>query len=106
MHSPLKDYLPAVGIASPGVEIAFPLSSTRILTIADRAFYGFHENAFDGKSRSLDAENVKYYNSLQVLDSERQIYCEQPDFDLVKDMIKKNPALGKIKRDRVEIDIK
>jgi hypothetical protein len=106
MHSPLKDYLPAVGIASPGVEIAFPLSSTRVLTVADRAFYGLQENAFDGKSRNLEAENVTYYNSLQVLGSERQIYCEQPDFDLVKDVIKKNPALGEIKRDRVEIEIK
>jgi hypothetical protein len=106
MHTPLKDQLPAVGIASPGIEIAYPLSSSRILTLADREVYGFHENAFDGKSRSLDEENVTYYNSLQVLDSERQIYCEQPDFDLVKDMIKKNPALGEIKRDRVEIEIK
>ena len=58
------------------------------------------------KSRNLDAENVKYYNSLQVLDSERQIYCEQPDFDLVKDMIKKNPTLGEINRERIEIEIK
>lgn len=106
MHSPLKDFLPAVGIASPGIEIAFPLSSTRILTIADRAFYGHYENSFDGKSRNLDAENVKYYNSLQVHDSERQVYCEKPDFALVKDMVKKNPALGEIKRDRVEIEIK
>lgn len=106
MHTPLKDQLPAVGIASPGIEIAFPLSSTRVLTISDRAFYGFHENSFDGKSRVLDAENVKYYNSLQILDNERQIFCEKPDFDLVKDMIKKNPALGEINRDRIEIEIK
>lgn len=104
-HSPLKDALPAVGIASPGIEIAFPLSSTRVLTIADRGLYGFHENAFDGKSRNLQAENIEYYNSLQVLDSERQIYCEQPDFSLVEDMIKKNPDLSRTDRERVNIKI-
>ena len=106
MHTPLKDQLPAVGIASPGIEIAFPLSPSRVLTLADREIYGFHESSYDGKIRELKAENVTYYNSLQVLDSERQIYCEQLDFDLVKDMIKMNPTLGEIKRDRVEIEIK
>lgn len=106
MHTPLKDQLPAVGIASPGIEIAFPLSSSRILTLADREVYGFHESPYDGKIRQLEAENVTYYNSLQVLDSERQIYCEKPNFDLVKDMIKKNPALGEIKNDRIKIEIK
>lgn len=106
MHTPLKDQLSAVGIASPGIEIAFPLSSSRILTLADREIYGFHESQYDGKIRELEVDNIIYYNSLQVFDSERQIYCEKPDFDLVKDMIKKNPALGEIKRDRIEIDIK
>ncbi len=104
-HSPFKDELPAVGIASPGIEIAFPLSSSRILIIADRDFYGFHENSSDLKSRKLDAENVKYYNSLQVFDSERQIYCENSDFALVEDIIRKNPALSENNPDRVEIKI-
>jgi Protein of unknown function (DUF4238) len=105
MHTPLKDQLPGVGIASPGIEIAFPLSSSRILTLADREVYGFHESSFDGKIRQLQADNVTYYNSLQVLDSERQIYCEQLDFALVEDMINKNPELGKEKRERVDIKI-
>ena len=105
MHTPLKDHLPAVGIASPGIEIAFPLSSSRILTLADREVYGFHESSYDGKIRELEADNVTYYNSLQVLDSERQIYCEQPDFALVEDMIKKNPGLSRTNRERVDIKI-
>lgn len=105
MHTPLKDQLPAVGIASPGIEIAFPLSSSRILTLADREVYGFHEISFDGKIRELEADNVTYYNSLQVLGSERQIYCEQPDFALVEDMIKKNPDLSRTDRERIDIKI-
>ena len=76
MHTPLKDQLSAVGIASPGIETAFPLSSSRLLTLADRGVYGFHESSFDGKIRELEADNITYYNSLQILDSERQIYCE------------------------------
>lgn len=105
MHTPLKDQLPGVGIASPGIEIAFPLSSSRILTLADRQVYGFHQSSFDGKIRELEVDNVTYYNSLQVLDSERQIYCEQPDFALVEDMIEKNPNLSRGKRNRIEIKI-
>ncbi len=105
IHTPLKDQLPAVGIASPGIEIAFPLSSSRILTLADREIYGFHESSFDGKIRELKADNVTYYNSLQVFDSERQIYCEKPNFALVEDMIKKNPDLSRTDRKRVDIKI-
>lgn len=37
---------------------------------ADRVFYGFYENNSDDKSRCLEEENSKYYNSLQVLQSE------------------------------------
>ncbi len=105
MHTPLKNQLPAVGIASPGIEIAFPLSSSRLLTLADRDVYGFHESSNDGKIRELEADNVTYYNSLQVLDSERQIYCEQPNFDLVEGMIKKNPDLSRMDREHVDIKI-
>jgi hypothetical protein len=105
MHTELKDQLIGVGIASPGIEIAFPLSSKRILLLADRMIFCPHESAFDGLSRSLDPSNVEYYNSLQVIHSERQLFCEKPDFALAEDMIKKSPTLGQPPRERVDVRI-
>jgi hypothetical protein len=100
MHTPFKKQLVGVGIESLGIEIAFPLSSSRVLLLADRLFY---DGASDGMSVQMAADNVEYYNSLQVIHSERQIYCEKQDFDLVEDMIAENPALATPQSDRVDV---
>jgi hypothetical protein len=100
MNTPFKKQLVSVGVESPGIEIAFPLSSNRLLLLADRLFYG---GASDGLSVQMAADNVEYYNSLQVIHSERQIYCEKQDFDLVEDMIAENPELATPPSDRVDV---
>lgn len=104
MHTPLKKQLRGVGISSLGIEIAYPLSSQYILILADREVYADYE-LFDGKSSNLEAENVEYYNSLQVIHSDRQIFCEEQDFDLAKDMIKKSPNLSNPESNRVKVEI-
>lgn len=104
MHTPFKNKIRGVGIKSKGIEIAYPLSSQYILILADRDSYKDYE-AFDGKSSNMREENVEYYNSLQVIHSNRQIYCEEQDFYLVKDMIKESPDISNPKSNRVSVNI-
>ena len=41
----------------------------------------------------LDAENVKYHNSLQVISAERFIFSLHDEFDMVREMLASHPSL-------------
>jgi hypothetical protein len=103
MHTPLRSMFRGVGIKSPGIEIAYPLSSRYILILVDSRVYATLKFA-DGKGSILEAENVEYYNSLQVIHSDRQIFCEEADFDLPEDMVKKDPDLSNPDSDRIVVN--
>ncbi|EHH1216038.1 DUF4238 domain-containing protein [Vibrio parahaemolyticus] len=48
-------------------------------------------NAYEsGKPLRLPADNVQFFNSLQVMFSEQYIFCEKKHFGLVEEMIKTN----------------
>jgi hypothetical protein len=55
----------------------------------------------DRKFIYLNEDNVTYYNSLQVLQSYRQIYCLSNNFDLADDIYKQNPNLGLLSKNRI-----
>lgn len=83
------------GYNSEGIEIAFPISKNLILIMYERTF---HKAFLDWDAYFVpirDKQNVTYYNSLQVLQSNRQIYCYDNKFDLIKEMRRKS---GSIKR--------
>jgi hypothetical protein len=53
-----------------------------------------HLEAFTGRtSLRLDAENMKYHNSLQVISAERFVYSSHDDFDMVREMLASHPHL-------------
>jgi len=89
-----KEFPPCrgVGLVSEGIEVAFPLTPRYILVLYERKFFTKYEK-LDGKCIELNSENVKYYNSFQVYDSYRQIYCPSSDFNLAEDICNKNPGL-------------
>ena len=63
----------------------------------------FHKMEFrDGNISHLDRENIKYYNSLQVYSSNRQVYSMANNFELLNEMLIKKPEL-KRPRPRFEI---
>lgn len=83
------------GYGSEGIEIALPISPRHILIIYERSFHKDFlefENLF---IPIIDVQNVIYYNSLQVYQSNRQIYCHDKKFHLL-DKMKSN--LGSLKR--------
>ncbi len=83
------------GYGSEGIEIAFPISNELILILAERSFH----NGLLGAERHfipmVDVQNIVYYNSLQVYQSNRQIYCIDDKFDLIKQMRDKEGPLNR-----------
>lgn len=90
------------GVGSEGIEIAFPLSSKHILLMFERTYFKEHER-MDCKQISLTDDNMTYYNSLQVFQSYRQIYCPTDSFALVEQICREQPDVCSPDRDRVQV---
>lgn len=90
------------GLASEGIEIAFPITPKHILVLSERTFFADYVK-WDCSSVTLKAEGIKYYNSLQVFQSYRQIYCPSDKFTLAKRICNEHPELSTPDRTRVEV---
>jgi hypothetical protein len=85
-----------IGFDSLGVEIHLPLSSRFILLLFERDWFTpvmAKLNSVEGDVWKLKAEEVDSYNSYQVHNSRRQVYCRDDAFDVVRMMIKETPEL-------------
>jgi hypothetical protein len=86
------------GIASPGIEIDFPISNKLVLMMVERNYFKeispFLENRFIPLD---DIENIKFLNWLQVKGAYRQVYCKTNEFEIIKDMKKHQPDILKRK---------
>src|SRR5260221_10561198 len=91
------------GLASPGIEIAFPLTPKYVLIMAERSYFS-HYAQLEGTAYLLRKENVTFYNSMQVNDSFQQIYSSKSDFSLAVKMCRRNPELTSPNRPRVLVN--
>jgi uncharacterized protein DUF4238 len=100
-----------VGFGVPGIEIYLPISSQLMLGClcpSIRAMFaashagrlppapraGDFVRAFEGSTTlELNAENVKYHNSLQVISAERFVYSEHRAFDMAREMTSSDERL-------------
>jgi hypothetical protein len=90
------------GLASPGIEIAFPLNPRLVLILFERR--EFHSLAgIDGKYLPLNEQNVIFYNSLQIRESYRYVYSQSNRFDLAREVIAAIPAAASTSRPRVDV---
>lgn len=92
------------GLASEGVEIAYPLDPYHILLMSHISHYKNSlqiANIFDGRPVSLSRDNITFYNSKQVFSSTRQIYSISDDFKLAEEICKKNPEYNDPSRPRI-----
>jgi hypothetical protein len=81
------------GFDSEGIEICFPLTPKCVLNLLERNHFG-NLKRLDGKVRPLNAEQVRYFNHMQVTYSNRQIYSITDDFSHAKDLLDKHPELN------------
>lgn len=90
------------GYASPGIEVALPLTPTCILIMFDRVIFKELRRR-DRKLGLLTFNNVIYYNSLQLFESYRQIYSSEPRFDLARRICDDHPRICLEDRERVSV---
>lgn len=86
-------FLSMNGLDSPGVEAFFSMSPEIILVMYDGEY---HKEIVD-KDRTYwiitEEDNVDYYNSLSVMESQRCIFSDKSDFSLIEEMVKRNPLI-------------
>ena len=81
-----------IGFGSHGIEVAFPLSSQFIILMFEKTYFEQFTD-LDCKSMPLMADHIIEYNLLQVLQSNRQIYCMSSDFELAQQICKEHPEI-------------
>ncbi|MCB9460168.1 MAG: DUF4238 domain-containing protein [Anaerolineaceae bacterium] len=90
------DWRSNTGIASPGIEIFFPLSPKYVLKMFERSYFHTMES-YDGRLIYLKEENIVYNNSHQVQSAYRQIYSPTSDFQLIEQMLAEEPEIAEPK---------
>lgn len=90
------------GVASPGVEVMFPLSPRYAISMFDRDKNPALIRA-DCKSIPLEPDHVLYYNSGQVIRSYRHVYSSTAQFELAADVCAHHPEVCDPKRERVQV---
>jgi hypothetical protein len=90
------------GFRSPGIEIAFPLSSGHILVILERSYFQRMASA-DGKARLMDPEGVEHFNALQVLKCHRHVFCEANQFEQALGVCRQHPEACSSDRAKVRV---
>jgi hypothetical protein len=93
-----------IGIASRGIEIAFPLTEDVILILKERTLFK-EEVKLDGVVKLLNTSEIGYYNWLQIIRSYRQVYCASSDFHVAEQTCQRFPDVcdPKQARDYVRI---
>jgi hypothetical protein len=91
------------GIASPGIEIAFPLAQDVLLVMFERSYF-LPLATVDGRADDITCpENVLYYNSMQVQSSLRWLYSANNDFTHAKLVCEAEPIFKNPNRKLVKI---
>lgn len=99
VHHPILSH---AGLASPGIEIGFPLSPKMVLTLAERTV---HKNleSFDGESIKLRSEVVTTLNRQQAAQCYQHVYAPTNDFALIHQMRQNTPDHFRPNRRRIEV---
>ncbi|MBX9258481.1 DUF4238 domain-containing protein [Desmonostoc muscorum CCALA 125] len=95
-------YLSSSGIASEGIEIAFPINNKAIMIMREKQHFHKFTNQ-DNKLFPLTLEDVEHYNRLQIYNSNRFVFCSEDSFDLVKTVCQQQSEICSEDRSRVQI---
>ncbi len=87
------------GLKSRGVEIVFPITPRLALVIREVNYFEKNLSVFN-KFVSVSNAYVEFCNSLQVFQSYRYIFSKDNDFTLASEILRENPGLSNVKRDR------
>jgi hypothetical protein len=102
-HMP-EDLMSYSGLGSKGIELSFPVSDKLIITLCERSYHKVVEPVENLFFPIYDLEVIKYYNSMQVIECERQVYCSQNKFALIDEYKKNNSSALREKDYGVQIN--
>ncbi len=95
-----KGYEGVSGFACRGLEITFPITPKLVLILREPEY--FHKDVhLHNRFFRLSQSHVEYINELQVTRSYRYTFCNENNFSLAKNLIRKYPDLQNIDYDRV-----
>jgi len=92
------------GIASEGVEIAFPLNSKLILIMKEKQYF-HRDKERESRLFRLTLQDIEHYNRLQIYDSYRFVFCAEDQFDLVRSICQEHPEVCSKSRNRVQVRV-
>ncbi len=87
------------GLASPGVEIVFPITSKIALVIREASHFE-RDAVLENRFIEIPIDLVHFYNSMQVVSAYRNIYSKKSSFEKAIKELEDNPELKNKKRDR------
>ena len=87
-----------LGLRCEGIQLNFPLSPTRTLTLCDPKTYG----ALPDVLESTDINNIVFLNNLQVISSTRFVFANGPNFDLAREILADHLHYGDPNRPRAQ----
>ncbi|MHB8637985.1 MAG: DUF4238 domain-containing protein [Fimbriimonadaceae bacterium] len=88
------------GLGSRGVEIVFPLAPSCLLILKERSFHAAERNTH-GRNVIQTADQVTFYNELQVRQSRRWLYAATDSFDGARALCEAEPELRDENRQRL-----
>ena len=88
------------GLKSKGIEIAMPISSRHLLVLYERTFHKDFEPYDNEILIHYDPQNVIYFNSLQVSQSYKSVFCSEKRFELAEEMVNTHAELKQLDRAR------
>ncbi|WP_176706262.1 DUF4238 domain-containing protein [Paenibacillus hemerocallicola] len=102
-HMP-EDIMSYSGLGSKGIELAFPVSNKLIITLCERSYHKVVEPVENLFFPIYDLEVIKYYNSMQIIGCERQVYCSQNKFMLVEEYRENNSSVLRKKDYTIQVN--
>lgn len=106
LHNDITDeFRGTIGFAVPGIEVYMPISATALVgaycpTLLQDvgSVEPFRTALKTGQRIPCDMANMDFFNSLQVVNAERFVYCRDDDFELARGVLQINPEARKPKR--------
>lgn len=90
------------GIASPGIEIVYPICNDLFLIMRERIYHKDYEK-YEMKYKLLNEDEIETYNYYQVLQSYRCVFSSDDSFELATRILKTNPRLLEVNRMRTQV---
>jgi Protein of unknown function (DUF4238) len=90
------------GLFSEGMEIVFPIDrKLALIMLEPNHFQNFAHR--DCKLMQLNPDEIARFNTLQVAESFRFVFCSHDSFDLARQLCQDNPDLRLLKRERIQV---